>query len=173
MLGEGVMATNFRLPDEKDNHILSEAEGLIRRYLEARDGLKSLGVIRTERTFQGDYAEWIVSRMLNLDLSESSVETGIDGRDSLGKTYQIKSRRVHQLSSARTSFDMRDRRFHFDYLAGVFFGPSFEVLGVIRVPYEVVTDLGSQTRSTFRFYWNRRSSRDPRVERLFWAEDSH
>ena len=166
------MTTRFQFTNEHDNEALIEAKRLIHRYLSAREALKDLGVIRTERNFQGDYAEWIVSRMLDLDLSVSAVEKGIDGQDPQGKTYQIKSRRVDNLLSARTSFDMRDPKFPFDYLVGVFFGPIFEVLGVIRVPYDVVIELGSQTGSTFRLYWNRRSSQDPRVERLFWAEDA-
>ncbi len=165
------MTGRFRFINENDNETLIEAERLIRRYLGAREALKGLGVIRTERTFQGDYAEWIVSRMLDLDLSMSAVEKGIDARDPQGKTYQIKSRRVGDLPSARTSFDMRAPEFPFDYLVGVFFGPVFEVLGVIRVPYDVVIELGSQTGSTFRLYWNRRSSQDPRIERLFWTDD--
>jgi hypothetical protein len=149
-------------------------EALIRRYVGAREALKDLGVIRTERNFEGDYAEWLVSRMLNLDLSASSVQKEIDGRDPQGKTYQIKSRRVGDLSSARTSFDMRDpARLRFDYLVAVFFSLTFKVLGVIRIPHNVVMELGSQTRSTFRFYWNRRNSMDARVERLFWPEAIH
>jgi hypothetical protein len=168
------VASRFQFTNENDNETLIEAERLIRRYVEAREALKDLGVISTERNLEGDYAEWVVSRMLDLDLSESAVEKGIDGRDPRGKTYQIKSRRVGELSSARTSFDMRDpTRLRFDYLVAVFFSPAFEVLGVIRVPYHVVMELGSQTRSTFRFYWNRRNSKDPRVERLFWTEDAH
>ena len=168
------MAAKFRLTDENDDETLPEAERLIRRYVGAREALKALGVIRTERNLEGDYAEWIVSRMLRLDLSESAVQKGIDGRDAHGRTYQIKSRRVGDLSTARTSFDMRDpARPRFDYLVAVFFGPAFEVLGVVRVPYAVVMELGSQTRSTFRLYWNRRNSEDPRVERLFWTEGPH
>ena len=65
---------------------------------------------------------------------------------------------------------MSDPGFPFDYLAGVFFGPAFEVLGVVRIPFEAVMELGSQTGSTFRFYWNRHNSQDARVERLFWDE---
>jgi hypothetical protein len=166
------VASRFQFTNKNDNETLIEAERLICRYVEAREALKDLGVISTERNLEGDYAEWVVSRMLDLDLSESAVQKGIDGRDPRGKTYQIKSRRVGELSSARTSFDMRDPSFPFDYLVAVFFSPAFEVLGVIRVPYDVVMELGSQTRSTFRFYWNRRNSKDSRVERLFWAEDA-
>jgi hypothetical protein len=167
------VAPTFRFTHDNDNQTLTEARGLIRRYVEAREALKDLGVIRTERNLQGDYAEWLVSRMLDVDLSESAVQKGIDGRDAEGKTYQIKSRRVSDLASARTSFDMRDPdRLRFDYLVAVFFSPAFELLGVVRLPYDVVMELGSQTRSTFRLRWNRRNAEDPRVERLFWSEDA-
>ncbi len=51
------MASKFRFTDENDDETLIEAERPIRRYLGAREALKDLGVIRTERTLQGDYAE--------------------------------------------------------------------------------------------------------------------
>jgi hypothetical protein len=105
---------------------------------------------------QGDYAEWLVSRFLGLDLSESTVEKGVDAKGPDGRTYQIKSRIVGGLSHP-TSFDISDPSFRFDYLVGVHFGLSLEVLGVVRVPYEAVMELSSQTASTFRFYWNRRN----------------
>ncbi len=170
---KGIVENEFRFTNQSDNETLMEAERLIRRYTESRETLKRLGVIRTGRSLQGDYAEWIVSRMLGLDLSKSAVEKGIDGRDSADRTYQIKSRQVADLASARTSFDISDPlSVPFDYLVGVFFGQAFEVLGVIRIPYEVVMELGSQTRSTFRLYWNSRTSQDSRIERVFWPEDT-
>ncbi len=157
----------FDLANEEDKQTLERARHLIRSYLDAREGLTKLGILRSGRTLQGDYAEWLMARLLNLQLSESSVEKGIDAKDAEGRTYQVKSRMVSNLSSG-TSFDLSDPRFRFDYLVAVFFDPKLEVLGILRIPYEVVIELGSQTKSTFRLYWRGESSLDNRIERLFW-----
>ncbi len=160
----------FDLANEGDKDTLEEGRHLIRRYLDAREGLKQLGILRSGRTLQGDYAEWLVARFLDLRLSESTIEKGIDAVDADGRTYQIKSRMVSDLSSG-TSFDLSDPRFRFDYLAAVFFDLELEVLGILRIPYEVVIELGSQTKSTFRLYWRGESSLDSRMERLFWKDE--
>jgi len=160
----------FNLVNEEDKETLETARHLIRRYLDAREGLKRLGILRSGRTLQGDYAEWLVARLLGLQLSESSVEKGLDAEDSQGRTYQIKSRIVSNLSSP-TSFDLNNPKFRFDYLVAVFFSPEFEVLGILRVPHDVVMELGSQTSSTFRLYWRGTSTLDSRMERLFWSRE--
>ena len=162
--------SNFDLANGEAKEILVKARHLIRGYLDAREGLRQLGILRSGRTLQGDYAEWLMARLLNLQLSDSSVEKGLDAKDFEGKTYQIKSRIVSDLSSA-TSFDLRDPDFRFDYLLAVFFDSDLEVLGVLRIPYEVVIELGSQTASTFRLYWRGASSLDSRMERLFWSSE--
>ncbi len=144
---------------------LPVAKHLIRCYLEARAGLQELGILRTGRSLQSDYAEWLVADRLGLTLSENPVERGFDATDPEGKTYQIKARVVSDLY-APTSFDFREIETRFDYLVGVFFDPSFEVLEMVRVPYEVVKELGSPTASTFRFRWNKSNAQDRRVERV-------
>lgn len=158
----------FGLTNEEDKKTFADARHLIRGYLDARDGLKRLGILRTGRTLQGDYAEWLVARLLSLELSETSVQKGIDAKDYQDRTYQIKSRIVANLSSP-TSFDLSDPGFRFDFLVAVFFDPQLGVLGVLRVPYDVVMELGSQTRTTFRLYWRGASTLADRMERLFWS----
>ena len=159
----------FDLANDEDRDTLGDARHLIRRYLDAREGPRKLGILRFGRTLQGDYAEWLVARFLDLRLRESTVEKGLDATDREGGTYQIKSRIVPSLS-ARTSFDLSDPRFRFDYLVAVFFDPELEVLGMLQVPHKVVMELGSQTKSTFRLYWRGESSLDSRMERLFWKD---
>ena len=156
------------LVNEDDKDTLGHARHRIRNYLDTRKGLKNLGILRSERTLQGDYAEWLVARLLNLHLSKSAVEKGLDARDEEGRTYQIKSRIVSDLSS-RTSFDLSDPDFHFDHLVAGFFDLNLDVLGMLRIPYDVVIELGSQTASTFRLYSRGLSSLDNRVEQLFWS----
>lgn len=146
------------------------AQALIRCYLASRDGLKELEILRTERNLQGDYAEWLVAELLNLKLSESTIQKGYDAIDKEGRTYQIKSRIVVGLTM-NTSFDISDISSHFDFLIGVFFSHSLEVLQIIRVPYEAVTEMCKENRDNFRFRWNKTTMVDPRVERLLNETD--
>ncbi|MBT8573789.1 hypothetical protein G6699_09460 [Polynucleobacter paneuropaeus] len=71
-----------------------EIQELITNYINSRDALKVAGILRTDRNLQGDYAEWIVAKKLNLALSESTIQKGFDAVDAEGKTYQIKSRNL-------------------------------------------------------------------------------
>jgi hypothetical protein len=148
---------------------LAVARHLVACYLSSRAGLKQLGILRTERTLQGDFAEWLVSNLLNIRLSPSTVEKQIDGVDRAGRSYQIKSRVVSSMSQS-TSFDFRGSEIECDFLAAVFFDRSFEVLAVLRVPRDVVIALSTSTGSGLRFRWNRSCSNDGRVERIFWRE---
>ncbi len=53
---------------------------------------------------------------------------------------------------------------------GVFLSHSFDLLAIIQVPYEVVKELGTQTKSNFRFRWNKQVSKDPRIKWI-WKGD--
>ncbi len=165
-----MMVKRFHPGSEEAQDLLSIGKHFIRCYLEARSGLKQLGILRSDRLLQGDYAEWVVAQLMGLELASSTVEKAIDARDSEGRTYQIKSRVVENLHQS-TSFDIRDIAERFDFLMLVFLSPSLEVLAILKVPHEVVKDLGSQTASTFRFRWNRSVASDPRVERIIWPDD--
>ena len=70
------------------------AQYFIRSYIAARQGLKKLDVLRSERNLQGDYAEWLAAGLLDLKLMENTVEKGHDAVDKDGRRYQIKSRIV-------------------------------------------------------------------------------
>jgi hypothetical protein len=141
----------------------------IQEYLAARARLTQLRVLRSERSVAADYAEWLVARSLRLTLAESTIQEAYDAADANGKTYQIKSRIVRNLD-ANTSFDFRDPSKSFDYLACVFFSPNLQLLGVARVPCDMVRETGRQTKSTFRFRWNKRVASDPRIEKFLWSE---
>ena len=142
----------------------------IKCYLSARQGLVQLGILRSERNLQGDYAEWLASQVLGLELVSSGSQRGYDAVDSQGRTYQIKSRMVPSINKT-TSFDFQNIDFRFDYLIGVFLSTEFELLGIIRVAYDSVREMGSQTTTTFRFRWNRKVAGDPRVEWVWRGEE--
>jgi hypothetical protein len=147
------------------------ARHFIQCYLAARSGLTALGILRSERHLQADYAEWLVAEYLHLQLATSTIQSVYDALDDQGLTYQIKSRIVRHPSQS-TSFDFATIDKPFDYLVCVFFSPELEVLAIIRVPYQVVSELASRTNTTTRFRWNRQTANDPRIERLAWPEQT-
>ena len=157
----------FTKPEARD--AFAVAGHLIACYLSSRAGLRQLGILRTERTLQGDFAEWVVQHLLDLQLSRSTVEKHIDATDLAGKTYQIKSRIVTSMSQ-NTSFDFRSGDLGFDFLIAVFFDRSFDVLAVLRVPQDVVAARSHHTASKVSFRWNRACADDPRIERIFWSQ---
>ena len=163
----------FKLKKKSDNEKLVLAKHMISCYLSSREALKTLKILRSERNLQGDYAEWLVSSYLNLELSESGVEKGFDAIDKDGFTYQVKSRIISHAnrSNKNTSFDIKNINYKFDYLICLFFeAESFEVIGIVKIPYETVKDLGSPTKTTFRFRWNKKNSENSRGETLFWKD---
>lgn len=159
---------DLKLSTKNAQETLSIGKYFIQCYLAARDDLKQLGILRSDRTLQGDYAEWVATQVLGLQLAASKVEKAIDAQDKAGHTYQIKARVVENLHQ-NTSFDIRDIAHRFDFLVAVFLSPSFEVLAILKIPYEVVRELGRQTRSTFRFRWSWSVVSDPRIERVVWT----
>jgi hypothetical protein len=134
--------------------INSEIQQLIANYIKSRDALKEAGILRTDRNLQGDYAEWFVTKKLNLTLSESTIQKGFDARDADGKTYQIKSRMVYA-TDQNTSFDFQSLDHKFDYLIGVFFSKDLEVIKIIKVPYEAVLEHTVKNKTNYRFRWHK------------------
>ncbi len=61
---------------------LELAQYIIRCYSASRQcltrlGLTRLGILRSERSLQGDYAEWLVAELLGLQLARSGVQKGL------------------------------------------------------------------------------------------------
>ena len=144
------------------------AQDFLRAYQASRHGLTTLGILRSERMLQGDYAEWIASRILGLTLASSGVQKGYDATDAAGRKYQVKSRIVSSVDQ-RTSFDIADISAPFDYLIGVLFTPSLEVLAIVRMSNEVAVRWCNPTGTTHRLRWNRKSAGDPDIEFLYRA----
>jgi hypothetical protein len=128
------------------------ASKAFRAYRAARDELKALGVIRSERSVAGDYGEWIAAQMLDLKLADSGVQAGYDAMDSRGKTYQVKTRIIADINAA-TSFDMRLEFHPFDYLVGVLVSPACELLAVFRLPASEVASRAVTNRGSRRLRW--------------------
>lgn len=145
------------------------AQHFIKCYLAARQGLTKLGILRSERILQSDYAEWLVAELLDLQLAPSTTQRAWDAKDAQGRTYQIQSRIMRNLSQ-NTSFDLAIIKEPFDYSVCVFFSPTLELRGVARVSYTIVRELGVQNANSFRFRWNTRTSSDNRIEKLVWPQ---
>lgn len=141
------------------------AQYFILSYNASRQGLKKLGILRSERNVQGDYAEWLAAEILDLRLAANTVEKGFDATDREGRTYQIKARLVQSLDET-TSFDFKSMPASFDYLVCVFLSHTLELLGIACVPYQVVRELGKQNENSFRFRWNKRTASDPRIKKV-------
>lgn len=136
---------------------------LITNYVRSRDALKEAGILRTDRNLQGDYAEWLVAKKLNLTLSESTIQKGFDAVDADGKTYQVKSRMVYA-TEQHTSFDFQNLDHEFDYLIGVFFNKDLDVIKIIKVSHEAVIKHAVKNRQNYRFRWHKGMSDNPYIE---------
>ncbi|MCL6406240.1 hypothetical protein EXT70_11230 [Dickeya dadantii] len=102
--------------------------------------LRSRGVIRTKNNPVGDYAEWLVSTALGMNLLNNS-SPGIDAVDSDGKKVQIKARRVTSDNPSRQLSALRNYEAgHFDYLVAVIFDEDYKVLDAYKIPHEVIRD---------------------------------
>ena len=143
------------------------ARDLIRYYLSARRGLTELGILHSERNLQHDYAEWLVAELLDLQLNTNHLQKSGDATDRAGRTYQIRSRIIERLSPD-SSFELENIIAPFDYVAGVFFSVELDVLGVVRIPREVVLELGTQTDGELRFACNQQTINHPRIEKIVW-----
>lgn len=102
--------------------------------------LKRRGILRSDNTPTGDYAEWVVSRALGLSLQGNS-KAGYDAVRADGVRYQIKARRLVTTKTSRQLSAIRNlNQDPFDYLIIVLFGPLFEVLECWQIPIEAVRE---------------------------------
>ncbi len=152
-------------------HDFELASCFIGSYLASKMGLEKLGILRTQRDIQADYAEWLAAELFGLELATNTVQEGWDAKDDT-YTYQIKCRKVKSLCDS-TSFDFKGLKANFDFLICVFFAADLQILGVIKVPYAVVEEVSAQNKSNMRFRWNRERARDERIEKFYWSESEN
>ncbi len=102
------------------------------------EALRRRGILRSDNTPTGDYAEWLVARSLGLTLENNS-KSGYDATNPDGTRYQIKARRLVTPKTSRQLSPLRRLdQDPFDYLIVVLFGPGFEVHECWQIPIEVV-----------------------------------
>ena len=111
----------------------------LKNYAEILNSLYSAGIVRTYNNPVGDYAEWIVSMKLGLELQKNGA-AGFDALDKgTGLRYQVKSRWMHPGKNIRQLNVIRnyDKK-PFDYLVAVIFGIDFDVEEAYLIPHEII-----------------------------------
>lgn len=110
--------------------------------------LKNRGVIRTTNAPTGDYAEFLVARLLGVELAPNS-EKSWDVRSRDRKTLQIKSRVITNPRAVSERQLSPFRSFAFDEVAIVLFDDDYRLWRAVRIPVAL-----AQERSTFRSHVN-------------------
>lgn len=116
-----------------------EIKEKLKAYAEILDSLYKSGIVRTYNSPVGDYAEWLVSNKLGLELQNNST-AGFDASDvNTGLRYQIKCRWVNPKNKKKQLSVIRDyEKCPFDYLVAVIFSFDFEIEEAYLVPYEII-----------------------------------
>ena len=136
------MSTNRRSrPDFKQK----TTNRLLKTYAEVMEELKRRGAIRSYNNPVSDYAESLVSRTLNLELSGGS-NKGFDARDRRGIRYQIKARRLDGKSSRQLGVFRNLGKNPFDFAIVVLFNHEFQPAEVYRIPIEAIKKHGRFSR---------------------------
>lgn len=112
--------------------------GLLDLYGRTLDELRRREVLRSTNNPVADYAEYIVSRALGLQLVPKSTK-GHDATDDRGRRYEIKGRRITPHNKSRQLSVIRGLdKGEFDFLAAVLFRDDFSVLLGLLIPHAVV-----------------------------------
>jgi hypothetical protein len=121
---------------------------LLRGFAAIINELRSRGIMRTKNNPVADYAEWLVSRKLDLRLEDNS-RLGHDAIAPDGTRYEIKGRRVKPDDKSVQLSAIRNLDEHcFDYLIGVIFEVDFSIRYAAKVPHEVVVERATYRRHT-------------------------
>ena len=118
---------------------------LLETYATVMEELKQRGAIRSYNNPVSDYAEFMVSRTLNLELSGGS-NKGFDARDRHGIRYQIKARRLDGKSSRQLGVFRSLDKNPFDVAIVVLFNHEFQPAEVYRIPIAAIKRHGRFSR---------------------------
>jgi len=133
---------------KKNNLSRKSIIGLLRTHSAIIEELRKRKVVRTRNNPVQGYAEWLVSKKLNLILEPNS-NTGFDATDRKGTRYEIKGRRITpsnkstQLSAIRNL----DKK-HFDCLIGVIFDKDYNILYAAQIPHKVISEYSTYKAHT-------------------------
>jgi hypothetical protein len=119
----------------------SSTAELLALYGSILTALRVRGIVRSENSPVGDYAEHLASRAFGLALSLNSA-IGYDGVDTAGLRYQVKGRRMTPWNRSRQLGAIRGlepgKGDPFDVLIGILFNGDFTILRAALIPISVV-----------------------------------
>lgn len=99
------------------------------------DELRTRNVVRSSNNPTGDYAEWLVSTRLGLELVPNS-SRGYDAKDRRGRRYQIKGRRAAATMKAPLLGTIRNYAAgDFDFLVAVIFEQNWDVRCAAKIAH--------------------------------------
>ncbi len=111
---------------------------LLRLYKDMMRELRERKITRSSNNPTADYAEYLVSRALDLERARRST-TGYDAEDGDGVRYEVKGRRLTAQNKSRQLSAIRGlEQHHFAFLAGILFEEDFSVLRGCLIPWRVV-----------------------------------
>lgn len=102
--------------------------------------LRERGIVRSENSPVGDYAEHLAAKAFDLTLVHNS-SIGHDAVDAEGVRYQVKGRRITPFNRSRQLGILRGLNGDpppFDKLLAILFNPDFTILRAALMPIDVV-----------------------------------
>lgn len=101
-------------------------------------------IIRTNNLI-GDYTEWLVAKVLRLELAHNSTKD-YDAEDSQGKRYQIKSTRMTKRNKSQQLSAIRGEEF--DFIIAVVYDEEYEILHALKIPKTTVLKYAKNSQRT-------------------------
>ncbi|MCB1534477.1 MAG: hypothetical protein KDJ44_07040 [Rhodoblastus sp.] len=105
-------------------------------HAEILEELRNRGVVRSANNPTGDLAEYLFCAAFGWKQENNSAKS-VDARDSEGRRYQIKGRRLHTRNKSRQMSAIRDLD-GFDVLAAVLFNDDYTVRRAALISAAVV-----------------------------------
>ena len=115
-------------------------------YNETIEGLKELGVIRTNGLPPGEYAEWLVCRELGLEQHHDPSNKSYDAIDKDGIRYQIKCRHFNGAAGNRIIGMTKGN--DYDFLIVIYLSKEFDVVEAWKIPYSIAAEYMPNRNST-------------------------
>jgi hypothetical protein len=129
---------------------LSDAE-LFAHWAATMRELKRRGVIRTDKSPLGDFAEWLVARKYGVELEPGAANTGFDLRMTDDTRVQVKARRYTATGHTGHYGDIGQLNEHrFDEFVGVLFEEDFTLRGAWVTTWERVCVLARPVEGKHR-----------------------
>ena len=138
----GVRQTSLAPTAPVDQRLIASSTAeLLAQYGSILSVLRDRGIVRSENSPVGDYAEYLAAHAFALTLVGSSAR-GYDGVDDSGVRCQVKGRRITRWNSSRQLSTIRGLDSEdgdpFDLLAGILFDDQFMVTRAALVPVAIV-----------------------------------